>query len=64
MEKHKNTAWGGVDAQKSASYIPLSHRCDASDTGNAVQDLGGFGWRKNVMDWCFSQDSLQVYAVQ
>ena len=38
MGKHKNATWGGTDAQ-SASPTPSSHRGEASDTGNAVQDL-------------------------
>ena len=39
MGKHKGTAWGGADAQKSASPSPSPHRGEASDTGNAVLDL-------------------------
>ena len=38
MGKHKNAAQGGADAQKSTSSTPLSHRGEASNTGNAVQD--------------------------
>ena len=39
MEECKNAAQGGADAQRLASPTPVSHRGEASDTGEAVQDL-------------------------
>ena len=38
MGKCKNAMWG-ADAQKNASQTPTSHRGEAGDTDNAVQDL-------------------------
>ena len=39
MGKHKNTTWGRADTQKRASPTPSSHRGEAGDTGDVVQDL-------------------------
>ena len=38
MGKHRNATWG-ADTQKSTFPNPLFHRGEASDTGDAVQDL-------------------------
>ena len=39
MGKHKNTTWGGTDAQKGVYPTLSSHRGEAGDTGNAVYNL-------------------------
>ena len=39
MGKHKHAPKEGVDAQKDTFPTPSSHRGEAGDTGNAVQDM-------------------------
>ena len=52
MEKYKNATQGGADTQMSTFPTPSSHRGEAGDTGDAVQDVrddvdsldGGMPW--------------------
>ena len=39
MGKCRNATKGGADAQKGVSPTPLSHACEAGDTGDAVHNL-------------------------
>ena len=39
MGKHRNPTWGRADAQKRTFPSPSSHKGEAGDTSDAVQDL-------------------------